>query len=394
MSSVIESKLWRLTKVLYFLITIPFVIIGVGLLITEAVQIARGVDHNWYNNYISDYYLWSVYAIILIIWYLLLTDFIRRIISYIDNWSFSWVFDYVKIIKEKITYIIWLFLIICWLLFWSYQLNNQCTGSNEYFDQYWFCVCREWYVRSENWKCIETFETKVSKLLPVDSLLREIKQIPNKSDVYIGIYIQNYKLLNWETDKDYPYSSCPEQVIWKWIEWDYHVFTVKDNIITSDIIVPLEFRDNYTSNVKLTLSYVNTKENNFNFFNWQKPVNEIDWKKMERSTLMNFKDLNGDWKALEFWLIDAWDSVCWHNNHLIVWYDEDTQKAIIYPILRDWKSFYWADNFIPNSSWIVVNWREYWDHWAEISSQTKYKYSSSNKRFEFVSKKEDKCPLY
>lgn len=84
-------KLWRLLKVVYFLITISlFIYFGY-------------VDTFLFGTWDS-----SLYIISLPIIYIFFTDFLVRLLSYINKWNFIW------FIPKKI-YIIWI-LIICFIL--------------------------------------------------------------------------------------------------------------------------------------------------------------------------------------------------------------------------------------------------------------------------------------
>ena len=93
-------KIWRLTKVLYFIITLPLVLLWAWTILSSQET------YNW-GIWINDYYIWSLYMILFLISYILSTDFIRRVISYINNWNFNWFIDYNKIlisIKKYISY--------------------------------------------------------------------------------------------------------------------------------------------------------------------------------------------------------------------------------------------------------------------------------------------------
>lgn len=375
-----SSILWRLLKVIYFVISLPIVCWAWFFVLTEQKV------YRWTAYFsVNDYYLWAIYWILIILGYIFFTDLLRRIISYIVEWSFNWFFPYIKILKQYF----WWIIIIPIILFSalsnsSTALRNECTWSNEWFNNYWVCSCNEWYIR-KNWFCEITLKKLILNKIPYWSFLREYKEIPWKTWVYLWIYINNYTIdEEMNTTKDMPYSSCPEEVQWKWISWDYHLFTYENWNITSDLIVPLWFRETLY-NAKLNLSYMNTKINNYYYFWWNKPNNDNENYNIELSDLINFKDYNWDWLKNEFLIFDHLDQSCWHNNYLVAWFDNIFNKVIIYWIKdKNWNITYWGDNFIPNEKWEVKNWWECWDHWVEDFSRNYYKYNSKSKTYDFI----------
>jgi len=153
-------KIWRLTKVLYFIITIPLVWFWAWvLLLLQEI-------HRWsYDSgiQINDYYIWALYMILFLISYILLTDLIRRIISYINNWSFNWFIPYIEILKRFFIFIIIIWWIISLILVsLSQNLRNECTWNNEWFNDYWICSCDEWFKMNSNNKCNPFLMNKIS----------------------------------------------------------------------------------------------------------------------------------------------------------------------------------------------------------------------------------------
>lgn len=370
-------KLWRLLKVFYFIITIPL-ILTISWIVFYSQRIYR------WNAYFSiqDYYSWILYSLFIIIWYIILTDLFRRIIDYINNWGFKGFISYYSILTKYLFHliIIW-WIVVSVLLGWSQKLKNECTTWNEAFNDYWVCTCDSWYVR-KSWKCEITFEWKLKKSIPEGSYLREYKEIPWITWVYIWIYIKDYIFDNeMDTTKDSPYSSCPEEVQWQWISWEYHIFTYENWKITSDLIIP---KESSIDSMQQKFSYMNTKLNNSIYFNWEKPKDESENYKIEISNLIYFNDYNWDWNKFEFTLINQSHS-CWHNWYLISWYDFKSKKAIIYWIKWEyWDITYWWDNFIPNNNWEVKNWWECWDHWAEDLRRVFYKYNNSTQTYNYI----------
>jgi hypothetical protein len=142
--------MWRFIKVLYFIITLPIVLVWWNIIFTEQ-NIYR------WNNYFSvnDYYLWTLYLVLFVLSYIIITDFLRRIISYINKWKFIWFIPYLDILKKYIflILIIW-FWLISFLINWSENLRNECKWNNEIFNDYWVCICNDWFIRDKN-KCIK-----------------------------------------------------------------------------------------------------------------------------------------------------------------------------------------------------------------------------------------------
>lgn len=394
-------KLWRLTKVLYFIITIPLVWLWAWALLLLQ-EINRWSYSSWI--WINDYYIWSLYMILFLISYILLTDLIRRIISYVNNWTFGWFIPYVEILKRfSILIIIIWWIISVILVSLSQNLRNECTWNNEWFNDYWVCGCNEWYIR-ENWNCKITLEKTILNVIPYWSFLREYKEIPWVNWTYLWIYVKNYLILeewkqeysfNWE--KMPLYSDCFWNVEWQWIKWEYYLFTFKDWKILSEKEIPVWFRfDNLSYNTelpKLTFSYYNTRYNNsYYFLRKEVEYNDENNFSIEKTSLINFSDYNWDWINNEFFLVDHWNQVCWHNNYLIAWYDNKTNWIIIYWIKsKDWTTWYWWDNFIPDEKWEVVNWWNCWDHWAETLNKTYYKFNKESNIFEYIKNENRNC---
>ncbi len=304
-------KFWRLTKVLYFIITIPLVWFWAwALLLLQEI-------HRWsYDSgiLINDYYIWALYMILFLISYILLTDLIRRIISYINNWTFNWFIPYIEILKKFFILIIIIWWIISVILVsLSQNLRNECTWNNEWFNDYWVCSCNEWYIR-ENWNCKITLEKTILNAIPYWSFLREYKEIPWENWVYMWIYIKNYEILsewkheysfNWE--KMPLYSDCFWNVEWQWIKWEYYLFTFKNWRILNEKEVPVWFRFNnlsYSAELpNLTFSYYNTKYNNsYYFLRKEIEYNDENNFSIEKTSLINFSDYNWDWIKNEFFL--------------------------------------------------------------------------------------------
>ncbi|MFA5917635.1 MAG: hypothetical protein WC850_05380 [Candidatus Gracilibacteria bacterium] len=145
-----NGKLWRLTKVLYFIITLPLVLFGAGALLFLQ-EIHRGSYDLGVR--INDYFIGTLYMILFLLSYILVTDFIKRIISYINNGTLNGFISYIEILKRFFILIIIIGGIIPVILVsLSQNLRNECTGNNEGFNDYGVCSCHESYKR-ENGSC-------------------------------------------------------------------------------------------------------------------------------------------------------------------------------------------------------------------------------------------------
>ncbi len=124
-------KIWRLTKVLYFIITLPLVLLWAWTILSSQET------YNW-GIWINDYYIWSLYMILFLISYILSTDFIRRVISYINNWTFNWFIPYIKILKRFfiiIILILWITLITLVSLSNNFKKTNNITPTNNFINE-------------------------------------------------------------------------------------------------------------------------------------------------------------------------------------------------------------------------------------------------------------------
>ena len=375
-------KLWRLLKVIYFIITIP-IVIGGRIWIAISQEIYR------WNNYVTvnDYYIGILYAIIFVVSYIITTDIIRRIISYINHGNFKGFIPYAIILKKYLLKIIIGGIIISIILVaLSQKMRNECTWENEEFNEQGICTCKVWYEKS-NLMCIPTIGQKIHDNIPTNSLLREYREVPWKKGLYVGIYINDYRVneVNWDRE---PYMSCPEETEWQWITWEYHIFSYWNEEIISDIQIPSPNQ----KNEEMIFPYMNTKTNNSKYFFGDNPRNKKEEYLIEQTTLINFQDYNWDWVKNEFLLVNWWDQVCGHKNYMIVGLNQANNEVMIYEIeSKNHKIIYWWDNFVPNEKWEVKNWYECWDHGTEIGNRNFYKYDPFLKKYIFLKDEEIEC---
>lgn len=152
MANSISLKLWRGLKVIYFLITIPLTILVVSIAF-EAPEIYHWTDPSGRSIYVADHSLWLLYSLLIIVGYVILTDLIRRLISYISDGSFKGFIDYMWILIGNFYYIL-IGLGLVWILgYKSYDANHQCENNYERYDEYWTCSCWKGYIRNNQGMC-------------------------------------------------------------------------------------------------------------------------------------------------------------------------------------------------------------------------------------------------
>ena len=311
------------------------------------------------------------------------------IVSYVYLWKFQWSNLILRIL-------IWSLIIsIIWgsiAYVESQNFSKLCSNNGETWDIYGQCSCVDGYIKTSGWVCSMTLENIIKQKIPTGAILREYKELAWNNGLYVWIYIKNYKFdkeMN-TVDTEIPYSTCPEEVQWQWISWEYHLFTFQNNLLTSDIIIPLGFRNISYPGAELNLSYMNTKLNNSYYFWWVKPKDNSEEYIIEKSDLLNFKDYTGDGIPYEFLLLDHWDQVCWHNNYLVAWINSQL-KIVIYWIKWNNGTVFWDDNFIPDSKWEIQNGWQCWDHWAWTEKKNIYFFSPQTNTFILKSSTEKDC---
>lgn len=147
----VSDKLWRLAKVLYFLLSFliilfVFLILVSGdffitkryLRVTDYVPIYRAFDR-WKLAY---------YTIYTILWYTFLTGIFWRITHYIKTGSFRVNFNSSQI--RRFSPFLWgIIILLIGAYFLSYKITNFCSGDHEIVNQYepweYRCDCSFWY---------------------------------------------------------------------------------------------------------------------------------------------------------------------------------------------------------------------------------------------------------
>lgn len=142
------GKAWRLIKVIYFLVTIP-------LLLFLVWEIIDSLDFRRDNGYFFDWYLALLFVPGIILGYIIFTDILRRILTYIDDWNFFGFIPYAKFWLQKlILFIIWVILFSGLMVFGSESKRSYCSSDFESINNSNECVCDFGYKREKN-ICIE-----------------------------------------------------------------------------------------------------------------------------------------------------------------------------------------------------------------------------------------------
>lgn len=334
-------KLWRLTKVLYFIITIPLVWLWAWALLLLQ-EINRWSYSSWI--WINDYYIWALYMILFLISYILLTDLIRRIISYINNWTFYWFIPYIEILKRFsiIIIIIW-WIISVILISLSQNLRNECTWNNEWFNDYWVCSCYEWYIR-ENWSCkkdIKIYDNwEISFIHPwkliIDNKEFEDFKFFEKENILVKKY--NFDSLMWDCISWW--SSVRSN-------WDKQ----KENKLKTELT---EENKTILKNIQSWLKSNNTLDHiSCNFTTWPIKTTPI---------LVNWIN----WVLINYYFTQDRDMACLtqFNTELLLVKDLDTIYSVVFK----------------NNFWNVLNYLNQfkWEYWEACLIDFEWEFRSKN----------------
>lgn len=230
---------------------------------------------------------------------------------------------------------------------------------------------------------IKAPKRQIQELLPSGVFLREMEPIPNvSSESYLVIYINHPKVDKPEETSPTLYMTCPESTTGRAIEGVYYLALFQDGAIVNTVAVP-------PKNKRQALVFQNTKLNIHWKFGGPKPSPEEEFEP-EEVKLINFEDYTGDGQKHEFRLTGA-TLACGHTQYLIAGYDKQINQAVVYPVVEGDRSFYWMDNFLPDSSG-NVEWR--WpcgDHGAEVERYKRYRFDSEKKAYLLSESQESPC---
>ena len=213
-SNWISDKLWRLAKVLYFLLSFLIIIFAFLVLIsgdffitkrylsvTDYVPIYRAFDR-WKLVY---------YIIYTILWYTLLTVIFWRIAHYIKTGSLRGNFNSSQI--RRLLLFLWgIITLLIGAHFLSYKITDFCSGDHEIINQYeswdYRCDCSFWY-KQRGSICIrasdqETFsglnDGQIKRLLETVQLYTWDEKLQKMEEIYkqvIGPILFTNEYMTW-----------------------------------------------------------------------------------------------------------------------------------------------------------------------------------------------------
>ena len=220
-----SQKIRRLVKVSYGLLSIV-VIIWFIVLVSDSFNLYR-----WWLSYdIHNKYFIIVSIVWFIVWWIIFSDLIRRIASYINNWSIKWFINY----KTYIWYILGI-LVFSWLIIrlW-YQEEDKCKQLLQSWES-WICTCLIWY--KMDW---DTCKREYKIYSTGDISLEYPSEMTLWNDYNNNIYIKKHtkesliESMNWS--KNYTDQESKDQRDKEKIEMED---SLNASIIWSNIFKPL-----------------------------------------------------------------------------------------------------------------------------------------------------------
>lgn len=282
-----------------------------------------------------------------------------------------------------------------------YYVNN--SKDNRYFE---FPLSKEGIEdESKNEITVETTNEdpifkSISSVIPAKAYLREYEKLVDiKRDIYIGLYVTDYK----ETTKpiippaDYDSSdstlgyffNCLSQTNGQPLSGDYYAFVYNEGEITSLYKLPKPF-DLGTD--PLFLCLYNTPYNicnQYNIGNADLKCDEKSDKTLEKLDLIQLADYTGDGKKNEFQLVIN-TTGCGFRNHMIVGYNENLDKIMGYPVVVNDNKLYWYERFDPLGGFASIVY-DCGDHGNETYSRNDFRFNKKTLQYENVFSVEKPC---
>lgn len=154
-----SSVWWRVFVVLYFIITVPIFLFICILIFNDFSRIWLSIPDNSYWGYhwktVHNYYNFIFWIIVAVLIYILITNFIRRICSFISKWTFAWFINYRNIFKKYRIILLILLAVLVWTyVLWSRERNKYECLQWEVLNDNLDCVC-DWQNDYEmvDWRC-------------------------------------------------------------------------------------------------------------------------------------------------------------------------------------------------------------------------------------------------
>ena len=314
-----------------------------------------------------------------------------------------------------------LLVIIAVVLIWSFLLASH--QKNKYNCWEWWilnddlvCICdsKHWY-KEVDWKC------KKSEFYEIADAVRDYANERTSISLWYIYWVDMEKINDneglllfvdtsvpwWSNPKEidaiyWDFASCYEEVegitsaVWQW----YIVAFEKDGekwIINDFYEIPWFETYKYSNSLQFSYPYLNLKQNNYTYYWWEKPTSDEDELLLEPSHVLNLRDLDWDWKSLEFLIINHFDLMCGINNYLALWYNPNTKKIVTYRFL-DPQNHLHARTVLDSDAqnrfqWWILKMHDYGWHGVECDESREYIFNKDNNTFEAKNYKANKkCP--
>ena len=409
----IVGKLRRFLVVIYFVLSLP-----IFWLIVFLSSENYSIYYRWLN--FRNYYYLILILLSSIIIYTLFTNLIKRICSYISNWSFKGFINY----KKFWPFLLAILIIIFSLLYFSNNFKNKvhysCQWEWEILNIDFSCTCDEWY-EINDWLCKKSEFKYVT-----DATWTYIKEHNLNKSIWNMYVLDMVKINNnewlmlfvdtsikwWsnpvEINSKYidDWRTCPSQVEWiSSAKWQWYIVAYEnysnEYVINDFFQIPLfhPYIDEYIG--ALSYPVLNTKMGNFLSYDGEEPKSVDEYWLVEPTKIINFRDIDWDWKKLEFYLMNYEDQVCWTYNYLFLWYDDTNKKIKEYFFNNQYEKDYynswisltdWSQNLF---TWWILKQQYFWwsaHRWpCDESREYKYRKNWEYNYFDIKNYKKWKC---
>lgn len=204
----ISDKLWRLAKVLYFLLSFLIIVVAFVIMVGSGLFTEDFDIFNWWKLI-----YWVIYTFL---WYTILTILLWAIARYIRNWDFRIKINWIK--SQKWIYficpIVVIVLVVCHFV--SYKISHFCSGEHEVVNEYenwkYRCDCGFGY-KKRGFECVKASDEETFSWLNAG----QIQRLYESTELYtweekLKKMEEFYKRVIW------PVSFKNEYMTW-WIEY-------------------------------------------------------------------------------------------------------------------------------------------------------------------------------
>ena len=179
--------------------------------------------------------------------------------------------------------------------------------------------------------------------------------------------------------------DCPSMVEGIPLRGNYHVGLVVGAKLINEIAIP-RIRPDWV------LAFPLKNEATFNHCFWGQGE-ETESIAFEATKLIRLADFTGDGHAWEFRLVQP--NVCGHLYTLLAGYSPRQRRAIVYPIVRERKRWYWEEDLFPSPEKPnATNVRTVWhcgDHGVEIQTEKVFVYNPRQEGWVLASDRSTEC---